>query len=207
MHGDPSNSSLHPIFDRVLNREEKELRLGQRARVIWLFGLSGSGKSTLAVRLERALAAEGVATHLLDGDNLRTGLNRGLGFSEADRAENLRRAAEVARLFVQAGVVTLASFITPFREHREQVRAIIGNEDLSFVYVSATYETCRQRDPKGLYARADAGGVSQFTGRDSRFEEPQAGESSLVLETEREDVSASLARLLAHVRPLVRGRF
>ena len=114
-----SADNIHPIFDRVLGRTEKEARLKQRARVIWLYGLSGSGKSTLAVALERRLFAEGFTTHLLDGDNVRTGLNRGLGFTEADRAENIRRVAEVAKLFAQAGVVTICSFITPLKALRQ----------------------------------------------------------------------------------------
>jgi len=195
--------NLHPIFDQVLSRADKEARLGQRARVIWLYGLSGSGKSTLAVALERKLASDGRVTHLLDGDNVRTGLNRGLGFSEADRAENLRRVAEVARLFVQAGVVTLCSFITPLQAHRARVREIIGAADLTEVYVEASYETCARRDPKGLYAKAAAGGVGQFTGRDASFEPPRPGEAALVLPTESESPEASLARLHAHVAPLL----
>ncbi len=196
--------NLYPIFDRVLSRPEKEARLGQRARAIWLYGLSGSGKSTLAVSLERRLAADGLVTHLLDGDNVRTGLNRGLGFSDADRAENLRRVAEVAKLFVQAGVVTLCSFITPLRAHRAQACEIIGAADFIEVYVEASYEACVRRDPKGLYAKAAAGGVAQFTGRDSSFEPPLAGEASLILPTESESPEASLARLHAHVMPLLR---
>lgn len=196
-------TNLHPIFDRVLSRAEKERQFKQRARVIWFFGLSGSGKSTLANLLERALAERGVHTHLLDGDNLRTGLNRGLGFSDADRSEGLRRAAEVAGLFVQAGIVTLSSFITPLRSQRETARKILGNEDFLPVYVKASFETCAKRDPKGLYARAAKGEVAQFTGRDSAFEEPLAGESVFVIDTEVETPEASLSRLLAHVYPRI----
>lgn len=195
-----SADNIHPIFDRVLGRVEKEARLKQRARVIWLYGLSGSGKSTLAVALERRLFMEGFATHLLDGDNVRTGLNRGLGFSEADRAENIRRVAEVAKLFTQAGIVTLCSFITPLRSLREAAREIVGAEDFFDVYVKASFETCARRDPKGLYAKAGAGGVKQFTGRDAAFEEPAAGESSLVIDTESETAEASLDRLYAAIR-------
>jgi adenylylsulfate kinase len=196
--------NLHPIFDRVLSRTEKEARLQQRARVIWLYGLSGAGKSTLAVALERRLAGEGFTTHLLDGDNVRTGLNRGLGFSEADRAENLRRVAEVAKLFVQAGVVTLCSFITPLRAHRQLAREIVGAEDFLEIYVAASFEACAQRDPKGLYAKAAAGGVGQFTGRDSAFEAPLAGEAALEIVTEAETPAASLDRLHDFVVPRLR---
>ena len=193
--------NLHPIHDRMLSRADQERRLGHRARVIWLYGLSGSGKSTLAVALERLLAAEGVATALLDGDNVRPGLNRVLGFSDADRAENLRRVAEVSKLFVQAGVVTLCSFITPQRAHRALAREIVGADDFIDIYVAASFEACARRDPKGLYAKAAAGGVGQFTGRDSSFEPPAVGESALVIETEAESPEASLARLHAFVSP------
>lgn len=174
----------------------------QRARVIWLFGLSGSGKSTLAVALERSLWNDGFTTQLLDGDNLRMGLNRGLGFSDADRAENLRRAAETARLFVQAGVVTVCSFITPLRAHRAVVRQILG-DDLLLVHVSASWTTCVRRDPKGLYAKAAAGGVAQFTGRDSGFEEPEAGEAAWRVETETAPPEDCLQRLRAWVSPQI----
>lgn len=193
--------NLHPIFDRVLSRAEKEASRGQRARVIWLYGLSGSGKSTLAVALERRLAAEGRVTHLLDGDNVRTGLNRGLGFSDEDRAENLRRVAEVAKLFLQAGVITICSFITPLRAHRALVRGIIGPEDLIEVYIDASYATCQRRDPKGLYAKAASGAVTGFTGRDSAFEPPLPSDPAEVISTESETPEASLARLHAGIRP------
>jgi adenylylsulfate kinase len=209
-------ANLHPVFDRVLPREEKEARLRQRGRVIWLYGLSGSGKSTLAIALERSLFAAGYATHLLDGDNVRTGLNRGLGFSDADRAENLRRVAEVAKLFVQAGIVTICSFITPLRENRTRVRETVGTDDFFDVYVKASFKTCARRDPKGLYARAAAGGVSQFTGRDSTFEPPEpascrtrrrragADVPALVIDTEAASPEACLQTLLDAVLPRIR---
>ncbi|HEY0946392.1 MAG TPA: adenylyl-sulfate kinase [Opitutaceae bacterium] len=196
-----ATDNLHPIHDRMLSRTEKEARFGHRARVLWLYGLSGSGKSTLAVALERRLAAEGIATALLDGDNVRSGLNRGLGFGDADREENLRRVAEVAKLFVQAGVVTLCSFITPQRAHRALVRDIIGADDFLDVYVAASFATCAQRDPKGLYAKAAAGKVGQFTGRDSSFAAPADGESALVIDTETESPEASVLRLHAFLAP------
>jgi len=199
-----SADNLHPIFDRVLSRAEKEQRLQQRARVIWFYGLSGSGKSTLANALERRLHDEGFTTHLLDGDNVRTGLNRGLGFGDADRAENIRRVAEVAKLFAQAGVVTLCSFITPLRSLRASAREIIGAEDFIEVYVKASFEACAQRDPKGLYAKASAGGVKQFTGRDSGFETPTSDDDALIIDTEVESIDASLARLHAAILPKIK---
>jgi adenylylsulfate kinase len=199
-----NTDNLHPIFERMLTRAEKEKKLRQRAKVIWLYGLSGSGKSTLAIGLERQLHAEGFATELLDGDNVRTGLNRGLGFSEDDRSENIRRVAEVAKLFVQAGVVTLCSFITPTRALRSQARAIIGAEDFIEIYVKASYATCASRDPKGLYAKANTGGVSQFTGRDSSFEPPEVSDGAAVIETEAESADATLKRLHVLVLPHIK---
>lgn len=198
-----ADNNLYPVFDRVLPRSDKEAKLRQRGRVIWLYGLSGSGKSTLAIALERRLHAEGFTTQLLDGDNVRTGLNRGLGFSDADRAENLRRVAEVAKLFAHAGIVTLCSFITPLRVNRAAAREIIGADDLLSVYVKASFETCAKRDPKGLYAKAAAGGVGAFTGKDSSFEEPAAGDSDYILDTEAADQNACLDQLHAAVLPLI----
>jgi adenylylsulfate kinase len=193
-------SEIHPIFDSVLPRNEKETRLLQRARAIWLFGLSGSGKSTLAIGLERRLHAEGFTTHLLDGDNLRTGLNRDLGFSASDRAENIRRVAEVAKLFVQAGVIPIVAFITPVQALRELARTILG-ADLLEVYVEASVEICARRDPKGLYARARSGDIAEFTGRTAPFEPPQS--VGLVVNTEGETVEQSLERLHQYVRPQI----
>lgn len=198
-----ASDPLHPIYDRLLSRADKEASLGQRAQVIWLYGLSGSGKSTLAAALERRLASEGFVVHVLDGDNLRTGLNRGLGFSDADRTENIRRAAEVAKLFVGAGVIVIASFITPLRAHRKLAREIIGTDDFLEVYVEASFEACRRRDPKGIYARAEAGNLTNFTGRDSTFEPPLPGEAWRILPTEQESPADSLARLHTAVTPRI----
>ena len=194
--------NLYPIFDRVLGRADKEAKLKQRGRVIWLYGLSGSGKSTLAIALERRLHAEGFTTHLLDGDNVRSGLNRDLGFTDADRSENIRRIAEVAKLFVQAGVVVIAAFITPQRAHRQLARTIIGADDFSEVYVAASFDTCAARDPKGLYAKAKAGNVQQFTGRDSSFEPPLAEErDAQIIDTEAGTAADSLNQLHTAILP------
>ena len=196
--------NLYPIFDRVLGRADKEAKLRQRGRVIWMYGLSGSGKSTLAIALERRLHAEGFTTHLLDGDNVRTGLNRDLGFTDADRSENIRRIAEVAKLFVQAGVVVIAAFITPQRAHRQLARTLIGAEDFSEVYVAASFETCAARDPKGLYAKARAGNVQQFTGRDSAFEPPLSDDSEArVIDTEAGTATDSLNQLHTIILPRI----
>lgn len=200
----PASENIHPIHNQLLSRGEKEARLRQRARAIWLYGLSGSGKSTLANGLERRLHAEGFTTHLLDGDNVRSGLNRDLGFSDADRAENIRRVAEVAKLFVQAGVVVIAAFITPQRALRQLARGIIGTEDFLEIYVSASFQACAQRDPKGLYAKAGAGGVAQFTGRDSTFEPPAPDEPALIIDTEAGPPERSLEKLYTLVVPRLR---
>jgi adenylylsulfate kinase len=200
------SNDIHPEFHRQLGREPKELLLGQRAAVIWLYGLSGSGKSTLAHLLERALYAEGRATVLLDGDNLRTGLNSGLGFTEDDRRENIRRVAEVAKLFVNSGLITICSFISPYRSLRSLARQVVGEADFLEVYVHATFESCTQRDPKGLYQKAAEGKVAHFTGRDSVFEVPNELFTGLRIDTEQETKEESLVKLLEAVRPLIAVR-
>ena len=188
---------IYPEFERMLGRVEKESLLKQRGCVLWFYGLSGSGKSTLANALERRLHKMGVFTQILDGDNIRSGLNHDLGFSDADREENIRRIAEVAKLFLNAGAVTIASFITPKHELRSQAREIIGSEDFREVYVKCSFEKCAQRDVKGLYAKASAGEVKQFTGVGSDFEEPE--NADLVIDTEVESIESSLEKLSAFV--------
>ncbi len=175
-------TSLYPTFDRMVPRPAKEQQLGQSGAVLWLYGLSGSGKSTLAQKLEATLHAEGRLVQALDGDNVRTGLNKNLGFSDEDRHENIRRVAEVARLFANSGVIVIVSLITPKNSMRSLVREIVGEEDLLEIYVKASYETCARRDPKGLYAKVAAGEVTQFTGKDSTFEEPI--KPDLIIDTE-----------------------
>lgn len=192
-----ASDHLYPVFDQLLPREAKESLLGQRGLVVWLYGLSGSGKTTLANALERRLHESGRFVKLLDGDNVRTGLNRDLAFSDADRAENIRRVAEVAKLFASAGVITLASFITPTESLRDIARDIVGADDWLEVYVKASYQTCAERDPKGLYAKVQAGQVGQFTGKDSAFEEP--ARADLVIDTEALDIAAALELLLQTV--------
>ncbi len=197
-----TSDHLYPTFDRMLPRAAKEDLLGQAGAVIWMHGLSGSGKSTLSHRLERALHDGGHLVKALDGDNVRTGLNRNLGFSDPDRLENIRRVAEVAKLFAECGVVVIASFITPTNELRRLARDIIGEADLLEVYVKASFEACAARDPKGLYAKVKAGEVKQFTGRDASFEEPERPD--LVIDTEALDEDACLAELLAAAKARIR---
>lgn len=193
------SDNLHSTTDKLVPRAAKEKRLGQRGRVVWLYGLSGSGKSSLAIALEHKLHAEGRHTIVLDGDNVRAGLNRGLGFSVEDRMENIRRAAEVARLIAHAGTIAICSFITPTRAMRTLAREIIGAADFVEVYVDCTLEDCAQRDVKGLYAKAKAGEIKNFTGLDSRFEPPLPGEAAAVVDLRRETLPAMLAALVALV--------
>lgn len=200
-----ATSNIHSLFARMLPREQKEFLLRQRGLVVWLFGLSGAGKSTIAVGLEAALHRRGVLTQLLDGDNIRSGLNRDLGFSDADREENIRRIAEVARLHASVGIVAIVSCITPKRQLRQMAREIIGGADYWEVFVSCAYETCERRDVKGLYAKARAGNLAQFTGKDSAFEGPDAEwPPKLTIATEGADEKESVAKLLEAVFPRTR---
>ncbi len=195
--------NIYPEFERMLAKEDKETLLRQRGLVLWFYGLSGSGKSTLANALERKLHSEGFATQILDGDNIRTGLNSDLGFSDADRAENIRRIAEVAKLFLHAGMVTITAFITPANALRQTAREIVGTKDFVEVFVKCSYEKCAQRDPKGLYAQASSGNLKDFTGRESRFEEPE--KPDLILDTEYDSLEACLEKLYLHILPKIRA--
>lgn len=188
--------NIHPIFDTTLNKEDKESLLSQRGIVIWLIGLSGSGKSTIARGLENKLHQEKVLTQILDGDNLRTGLNHDLGFTDRERVENIRRTAEVARLFANCGVVTLCSFITPTEEIRKMARKIIGDGYFE-VYVSCPLEECEARDVKGLYNKARNGEIPGFTGIDSPFEEPL--EPQLILDTQKENIEESVENIYREI--------
>lgn len=165
-------SNIYPIHDRLLQREAKEQLLGQRAKVLWFTGLSGAGKSTIAQHLEAKLYAEGFLVQVLDGDNLRTGLNANLGFSAEDRIENIRRVAEVAKLFLTGGNIVICTFISPTRASRDQARQIIGEADFLELFVNASLDTCEARDVKGLYAKARAGLIPDFTGIHQAYEEP-----------------------------------
>lgn len=155
---------IYPIFDRMLNREDKESLLRQHSVMIWFTGLSGSGKSTIAIALERELQKRGLLCRILDGDNIRSGINNNLGFSEEDRVENIRRIAEIGKLFVDTGIITIAAFISPNNDLREMAARIIGPDDFMEIYVSTPIEECERRDVKGLYAKARRGEIKNFTG-------------------------------------------
>lgn len=173
-----NNRNLTTHIGRVA-REERERVLGQRGCVIWFTGLSGSGKSTLASALEERLVTDGYAAYVLDGDNVRQGLNADLGFTAADRDENIRRIGEVAALFADAGLIAIAAFISPYREGREAARRVVGDNRFVEIYLDTPLAVCEQRDPKGLYARARAGEISNFTGIDAPYEEPNRPELDL----------------------------
>ena len=163
---------IYPIFDRMLQRNDREKLLGQKGIMLWFTGLSGSGKSTLAIALERELYNSGILCRILDGDNICTGINNNLGFTEADRVENIRRIAEVAKLFVDCGVVTIAAFISPTEQIRQMAADIIGKDDFFEIYVNTPLEVCEERDVKGLYKKARQGEIKNFTGISAPFEAP-----------------------------------
>ncbi len=168
-----SQENLHPTFDRILGRTDKEQLLKQKSKVIWMTGLSGSGKTTIAIALEQKLRDKGFLTQVLDGDNVRTGINNNLGFSVEDRTENIRRIAEVNKLFLNCGVITINCFVSPTIAIRKQAKEIIGAADFVEVFVNTPLEICEERDVKGLYKKARAGEIKDFTGIDSPFEAPE----------------------------------
>ena len=203
--GNPPKATNVVWHRPAVAREDRERLAGHRGAILWFTGLSGSGKSTVAHEVEARLCARGVRTYVLDGDNLRHGLNRNLGFSPEDREENIRRAGEVARLFLDAGVVALVSLISPFRADRDRVREAVEADRFAEIHVSCGLEECERRDPKGLYRRARAGEIPEFTGLSSPYEEPLRPE--IVLRTDRESLGESAQRVIAwleaagHLKP------
>lgn len=193
--------NIHPIFDKILSTDKKEELLKQRSLVIWMVGLSGSGKSTIARALENELYHQGHLTALLDGDNLRTGINNNLGFSEEDRTENIRRAAEASKLLAQNGVITICSLISPTAKIREMARDIIGDKYFE-VFINCPLEVCEQRDVKGLYAKARRGEIKSFTGIDSPFEAPATPD--VELNTSEHSAEENLKQLINHILPKIK---
>jgi len=198
-----TNNNLHPTFDRILQRMDKEKLLKQHSKVIWMTGLSGSGKTTIAICLEQELNKLGYLTQILDGDNVRTGINNNLGFSEEDRNENIRRIAEVSKLFLNCGIITINCFVSPMQNMRAMAKQIIGNDDFIEVYVNAPLEICEQRDVKGLYKKAREGKIKDFTGIDAPFEAPENPD----IEIKTNDLSIAqatemiLEKILSSVQP------
>jgi len=197
--------NIHPIFDTFLNRDSKEKLLEQTAKVIWLTGLSGSGKSSIAKGLERELYERGFLTIVLDGDKVRGGINDNLGFSDPDRKENIRRVAEVAKLFLNCGVITICCFVSPTNEIREQAKDIVGKDDFIEVFVNATIEECEQRDVKGLYAKARRGEITDFTGINSPYEIPQ--HPDIEVKTKNKSLEQSVGEVLTFILPHIKGTF
>lgn len=186
--------NIYPIYDKMMTRSDKEQLLGQKGVMIWFTGLSGSGKSTVAMGVERELHKRGILCRILDGDNIRAGINNNLGFSEEDRKENIRRIAEIGKLFVHTGIVTLACFVSPTIEIRNMAKEIIGEEDFKEVFVSTPIEECERRDVKGLYARARKGEVKDFTGISAPFEAPE--HPSLSIDTSQLTLEESVNKVL-----------
>ena len=198
------NNNIYPIFDRMMTRSDKESLLGQHSLMVWFTGLSGSGKSTIAIALERELHQRGLLCRILDGDNIRSGINNNLGFSEADRVENIRRIAEVSKLFVDTGIITIAAFISPSNDIREMAADIIGRDDFVEVYVSTPIDECERRDVKGLYAKARRGEIKNFTGISAPFEAPE--HPALTLDTSVLTLEESVHKLLELILPRIQKK-
>ena len=196
-----TNDNVFPTFDRLLNRQDKEKLLHQRSLVIWITGLSGSGKTTIAKALEIELHHRGFLTKLLDGDNVRTGINNNLSFTEADRKENIRRIAEVSKLFKEGGVILINCFISPTKEIRDQAKNIVGEKDFFDIYVNTPLEVCEQRDEKGLYAKARAGLIKNFTGIDSPYEEPE--NPAVEIKTTEMSIEEATSKILKVLLPRI----
>jgi adenylylsulfate kinase len=195
------DKNLHPVFDQILNRPDKEKLLNQHSRVIWMTGLSGSGKTTVGTHIEHELNKRGYLTQVLDGDNIRTGINNNLGFTEEDRYENIRRIAEVSKLFMNCGIICINSFISPTREIRLMAKEIIGKENFIEVFVNAPLEVCESRDVKGLYQKAREGKIKNFTGIDSPFEGPT--KPDIELKTDKLTIEESTQKALEFILPVI----
>ena len=194
-------NNIHPIFERLLQRSDREQRLNQNSKVLWLTGLSGSGKSTIAQALERKLHNEGFFAQVLDGDNIRSGINNNLGFTIEDRQENIRRIAEIAKLYLHSGVITLNSFISPTEEIRDFARNTVGAADFVEIYINAPLEVCETRDVKGLYKKARSGAIKGFTGIDSPYEAPP--NPALEIKTAELTVEQAVDEIYNYIKPII----
>ena len=197
-----SKGNLFPIFDEILQWEDKEELLNQNSKVIWMTGLSGSGKTTIAKGVERYLHSQGILNQLLDGDNIRIGISNNLTFSSEDRAENIRRISEVSKLFMNCGVVTLNCFVSPTIEIRNIAKEIIGKENFIEVYINASVETCEGRDVKGLYQKARKGEIKDFTGISAPFEAPKNPE--IEINTAQLSIDESVQKVLDYILPIIK---
>lgn len=197
-----NQNNIFPVFESILQRKDKEALLCQKSVVIWLTGLSGSGKTTIAIGLEQELNKKGILTQLLDGDNIRAGINNNLGFSEDDRVENIRRIAEVAKLFLNCGIVTICCFVSPTHDIRNQAKKIIGENDFFEVFINTPLEVCEKRDVKGLYKKARAGEIKDFTGINAPFEAPE--KPFLEIKTNGVSIEHSVNEILRIVLPIIK---
>ena len=195
------DNNIHPIFDRLVSRRQKEKMLNQKGLVLWFTGLSGSGKSTIAEHLEKKLFRNGYLVQVLDGDNIRTGICNNLGFTVEDRTENIRRISEVAKLFVTSGNIVLCSFVSPTVEIRNMAKAIIGDDDYKEIFVNTPIEVCEQRDVKGLYKKARKGEIKNFTGIDSPFE--ASPNPFLEIKTENQTIEESTQMVYDQILNLI----
>ncbi|MDB9895734.1 adenylyl-sulfate kinase [Flavobacteriales bacterium] len=197
-----TNKNLFPIFEDIIQRKDKENLLNQNSKVIWLTGMSGSGKTTIAKGLEKYLFSNGIMNQILDGDNIRVGLNKNLSFSEIDRTENIRRIAEVSKLFLNAGIVTINCFVSPLNNMRELAKEIIGKQDFIEIYVNTSLEKCKERDVKGLYKKALNGEIKNFTGVGSNYETPK--NPDLEINTTDKSVNESIEELSKFILPKIK---
>ena len=195
-------NNIHTVFDKIKDRKEKEIVLKQKAKVIWFTGLSGSGKTTLASLLEKRLFELNYFCQILDGDNVRSGINKNLLFTEQDRVENIRRIAEVSKLFMDCGIVLLCAFISPTNEIRQMAKDIIGEDDFLEIFIDAPLEVCEQRDPKGLYKKARAGEIKNFTGISAPFETPQS--PFLRVENTNPNIDDTVREMLKNILPEIK---
>lgn len=194
-------NNIHPDFERIVSKERKEVRLKQKAKVFWFTGLSGSGKSTIAEHFEKKLFAEGFFTQVLDGDNIRSGINGDLGFGMEDRKENIRRISEIAKLYTNSGVISLVSFISPTIEARQKAKEIIGAENFIEVFINTPLEVCEARDVKGLYKKARAGEIPDFSGISSPYEAPENPDVEIT--TNSLSIDECVDNLYTFARPLI----
>jgi len=197
-----SDKNIFPIFNDLLKKSDKEKLLKQKALTIWMTGLSGSGKSTIAKGIERILHNEGYLTQTLDGDNVRSGINNNLTFSLKDRKENIRRIAEISKLFVNCGIITINCFVSPTIEMRDTAKKIIGEKNFLEVYINASLEECIKRDTKGLYSKAKIGQIKNFTGIDSPYEAPI--KPDIEINTNKLTIDDSLMKIIDYIKPKIK---
>ena len=198
-----SSENIFPVFDKIISKEKKEKLLNQKGKVVWLTGLSGSGKTTIALQLEKELYKLGFLVQILDGDNIRAGINNNLSFSEGDRTENIRRIAEVSKLFLNCGIITINCFVSPTIKMRQIAKKIIGKENYYEIFIDADLETCEKRDVKGLYKKARNGEIKNFTGIDSEYEKPN--NPSLEVNTSQLSIDQSIEIILKNVLPQLKN--